>query len=517
MSTNNLDEMMRRALDIINEKEDVKDKPSVPQNLVAWEDDPRNPANAAKSAPVAAAPERKLDPLPYTDEFQRKLIALAVQDEDFRRYVKAHLEPRQFNNTDFHWAFKKIKELPDVSPFVLRQEALKHFKDVDWTDLTDARAIKIVLAQCDQPILPADADYIERTLPEFVRIQEWRFTKEVEQEFIQDPSDTNFQKTIEAMRKAREAAELVKGDSGANHKERRAARRKEVEADMGRIVPTLIPGLDKALNGGIRARQTGIYVAKTNGGKSAYLQYLAVSAAEQGKKVVLITLELSRTDIEARMDSQLTQIPYTEYESSQDEVDRQLAYITLNENIVVKEFPAGTNHTQIEAYLRQLDEMPDMLLIDYIDLMSPVEHKKFENENMKDVARDVVEMGKRLGIPIWTASQVNRAGLVEKRPQLDQIAGSIEKLFKADIVLIQYRDEDMLDDELGLWIAKSRKSKKDVGINVVTKFETMTFCDRNATLSIPLRREQMRAIKEDQEAMTAEQVNGRVRDGLSDN
>ena len=72
------------------------------------------------------------------------------------------------------------------------------------------------------------------------------------------------------------------------------------------------------------------------------------------------------------------------------------------------------NVNTIRAYLNQLksyeDFVPDVLVIDYMELLRPVREGMSEYEAQQRIAEELRGIGVEQDMLIWTATQTNRAG-----------------------------------------------------------------------------------------------------------
>ena len=84
--------------------------------------------------------------------------------------------------------------------------------------------------------------------------------------------------------------------------------------------------------------------------------------------------------------------------------------------LVIKEFPTGQATTNtILAHLRTLEAnegfVPDIIFIDYADIMKPLANFSEKRHSLTSIYEGIRGIAVELGIPIWTASQTNRAGM----------------------------------------------------------------------------------------------------------
>ncbi len=134
--------------------------------------------------------------------------------------------------------------------------------------------------------------------------------------------------------------------------------------------------------------------------------------------------------------------------------------------IDIREFPVGTNAMQLHAYLKEYylfyGHMPDLFVLDYVDLMHPNEKNidlsdqftkdKLCSEQLRDIAV-------RHNIFVVSASQLNRSAVNATHQSYDQIAGGISKINTADVYWSILMNESMkAKGEICFHFQKTRNS-----------------------------------------------------------
>lgn len=197
------------------------------------------------------------------------------------------------------------------------------------------------------------------------------------------------------------------------------------------IIPTGFPTLDAPdfLKGGSRGGELYCVSAVPGIGKTAFLGNIAVNAFLQGKKVLVVSFETSEERITERLLANLINMSTVEISNkiSTTEVDDMKVLFDKNVSSIsgelrIKEYPAREKSTNdIRAFLMDLEKYvsfkPDLIILDYILIMTPNNKNGFEEANSylryKAVAEEMRNLGISLGIPVWTASQIGRNGQAE--------------------------------------------------------------------------------------------------------
>lgn len=198
---------------------------------------------------------------------------------------------------------------------------------------------------------------------------------------------------------------------------------------------------DDMIGGGLSRTELTMFSANSGGGKSVVLANLALNLSTQGLNVLYVSLELSETMIAQRFDMMLTGIPTVAWRNNYKEIAASLEQISPHMGkLVIKRMPSGTSASTIRAYLKEFelknDYVPDVLIIDYLDIMGANERVSADNVFEKDKRsaeqlRDILFDYNMFGL---TASQQNRSAIDVEAQALHQgiIAGGISKVNTVD-------------------------------------------------------------------------------------
>lgn len=218
-------------------------------------------------------------------------------------------------------------------------------------------------------------------------------------------------------------------------------RRLKQMLETGTAIPTQWAEVDDLLFGGLMRKELLLVSANSGGGKSICLANLALNFSEQGYNVLYASLELSEQVIAQRFDTMITGISRKEWKQHTNEIAVRVQQHGQNKgHIDIKQFPVGTNAIQIRAYLKEYYLMygylPDLLVLDYVDLMHPNE----KNIDLSDLwtkdklcSEQLRDVGVQHNMAVATASQLNRSAVNATHQSHDQIAGGISKINTADV------------------------------------------------------------------------------------
>ena len=217
--------------------------------------------------------------------------------------------------------------------------------------------------------------------------------------------------------------------------------------------------MDELTGGGGGRKELGVVIAPTGVGKSMVLVHLGATAVKAGMTVVHYTLELRDTVIANRYDSCITGIPLDELMDRKDEIREYLK--DVDGNLIVKEYPTKTATTNtIRAHIEKLKQqgiIPDMIIVDYADLLKTISTRREKREELETIYEDLRAIMMENNVAGWTASQTNRTGLQAEIITMQSISEAFNKCFVADLIFSVSRTaEDKQTNGGRVYIAKNR-------------------------------------------------------------
>lgn len=248
------------------------------------------------------------------------------------------------------------------------------------------------------------------------------------------------------------------------------------EAKVGRV-PTGWGPLDEQIQGGLGPGELGLVVARPKGGKSTLLHNLGAEAVMSGRTVLHVTLENSRDVTAARYDIRF-------FGDAMEEIKRKpKSFLRLMQSLREKyagklqiaHFPTkSVTISQIAAHAATLERKPDLVLVDYADLVRPVRKRDDRYIELVEVYEDLRRMAGELAVPIWTASQANRPSVGQKVIGMDGLAGAFEKAAVMDVGISVGDDEEALRrGEMKLFVMGNRLGRDGFEIACEVDWEKM--------------------------------------------
>lgn len=218
---------------------------------------------------------------------------------------------------------------------------------------------------------------------------------------------------------------------------------KEQQAAGQLGIKTNLPGFDNYLPSGIMPGQLGVFLAYPGIGKSWMALYFAVQAWKQGKSPLVISLEMSETEVRNRVFTIMGEGLWSHRKLSSGDVELDTLKMWHAKHLQGKpEFHIISNDNGGEinpSVLRgKIDQYkPDFVIVDYLQLMSPNQKSDNETVRMKNLSRELKLMAIGEEVPIIAISSAtpDDSNDLSAVPTLGQTAWSKQIAYDADWVI----------------------------------------------------------------------------------
>jgi replicative DNA helicase len=216
------------------------------------------------------------------------------------------------------------------------------------------------------------------------------------------------------------------------------------QQELGVIgIKTGLPGFDNYLPAGIMPGQLGVFLAYPGIGKSWLALYFAVQAWKQGKTPMIISLEMSETEVRNRVFTIMGEGLWSHRKISNGEIEIDMLRKWHADKLAGKpEFHIISNDSGGEitpSVLRgKIDQYkPDFVIVDYLQLMSPNQKADSETVRMKNLSRELKLMAIGEEVPIIAISSATPDDVndLSSVPTLGQTAWSRQIAYDADWVI----------------------------------------------------------------------------------
>ena len=132
----------------------------------------------------------------------------------------------------------------------------------------------------------------------------------------------------------------------------------------------------------------------------------------------------------------------------------------LDGTLIIKEYPTKSASVQtLKNHIEKLRKRgiePDMVLVDYADLLRPVRSSGEKRHELEETYEGLRGLAQTYEFPIWTASQTNRGGLNAEVITMEAISEAFNKCFVADFIFSLSRTvQDKQSNKGSLFVAKT--------------------------------------------------------------
>ena len=300
--------------------------------------------------------------------------------------------------------------------------------------------------------IPQSSEYIKDTALDFCKKQKLKEALIKSVDLIKSSSFDEVSKIIDSA--------LKLGSDNSFGYEYLADFEKSFEKKARDPVTTGWQDIDEISKGGLGKGELGVVVAPTGAGKSMVLVHLGAQALKAGKNVLHYILELADTVVAGRYDSAITGVELKNLAVFKEKIYDEIKDLTGK--LIVKEYPTRSASIQtIKNHidkLRRRDFVPDMIIVDYGDLIKPESSRKDEKRHqLETIYEELRGLAQESECPIWTASQTNRSGLNAEVITMESISEAFNKCFVADFIFTVSRTiEDKNNNQGRIFVAKNR-------------------------------------------------------------
>jgi len=213
------------------------------------------------------------------------------------------------------------------------------------------------------------------------------------------------------------------------------------------------------LQGGLGGGDFGLIFGNPGGGKSWSLIALGGHAVKMGYNVIHYTLELGADYVGRRYDAFFTGCDVGKITKHKARVEEVIA--ELPGRLIIKEYsPGKATISTLESHIKKcidLEFKPDLIIIDYVDLLRSKRNNRERKEEIDDIYLSTKGLARELNIPIWSVSQVNRAGAKDDIIEGDKAAGSYDKIMVTDVAMsLSRKRQDKVNGTGRFHIMKNR-------------------------------------------------------------
>ena len=404
----------------------------------------------------------------YGHDFQIKVLSSLLTHKEFLVNIHDIISDEYFENPAQKWAIKEILKYYDKyhttpSLDILKVELLK--VDNEVLQLSIKEQLKLAYVTSDE-----DLEYVQEEFTNFCKNQQLKKALMSSVDLLKGGDFDGIRYLIDNALKAGQDKNL-----GHEYIKDIESRYRENSRET---VPTPWDKINNLLQGGLGNGDFGLIFGNPGGGKSWSLVALGGHAVRLGYNVLHYTLELGEDYVGKRYDAFFTQIPVNKVDSHRDKIEEIIPQ--LPGKLIIKEYPTGkATISTIESHIAKATSMgvkPDLVIIDYVDLLSSRKKNRERKDEIDDIYTSTKGLARQLDIPIWSVSQVNRAGAQDKVIQGDKAAGSYDKIMITDFCMsLSRKKEDKVNNTGRFHLMKNRYGMDGITFGVEADTSTGHF------------------------------------------
>jgi replicative DNA helicase len=383
--------------------------------------------------------------------FEERIIQALIVDHKFAEQMLEVLD-LSFFNFDYlkevaSIMFEHHKKYRSFPSFKLLAGIVK--KDIEEGIVRDQ--IMAYLVKIRKEPLNGDLEYVKDQSLDFCRKRSLACALETTLDLIEDQ---RYDQIVPVVQKALVAgSERDVGHHFIDDFEKR------MQIEIREPIPTPWEDINGITQGGPSGGDLCVLCAPTGVGKSHGLVNIGYHALMLGCNVAHYTLELGEKNIAHRYDARITGIPPEQLVDHKDQVREMLE--SVPGKLIIKAYPTkSATVLTLKSHIHKLimmDMKPDVIVLDYGDLMRSQHHYDQKRLEEESVYEDLSGLSKELNIPIWTATQTNREGLDAEVITLKHIAECFGKAMISDFFLTMARNKESTYTNIGnFFVAKSR-------------------------------------------------------------
>lgn len=467
----------------------------------------------------------KSDEFPFGENEEYAIVSLALDMPEFFSTIADHIKPEMFRQPEAREIIRNVLELNKKYGHIPPRSLIVDFIKRSLTTAHDWRPIVELL---NRKLHAKEAPMIKD------RIVSWAREKQYELLYTERAIDAFNNKKYEELNKIVEKAESINAVQYSGvwlfenldmlFTQEATERLTCGFSDLDQYMHQSSSG-----NCGPSKKEVIVWAAKTGGGKSIVMVNSGIQCARKGKNVLHITLETATIDIMRRYYGAITKIPTMTIDMIAAAKTGQLPEnqdINSLENrirndinsfknsslpdgspvgkIVIMEFEADSisinEIKQSIDFLRKTKNWsPDVVIIDYLELLIPRGSVKGDQENkeylrQKKIATEVRALAQSENLLVITATQGNRKSVMQDGKDntsvnmgLEKLSNSYDKAMPMDYVISinhPQNGQSLNEPNKGrftFYIEKNRHGPNSVSVDAVVDYNTMLVTQKSAT------------------------------------
>lgn len=234
---------------------------------------------------------------------------------------------------------------------------------------------------------------------------------------------------------------------------------------------TMIPTLNRAVEGGLQRKEIAMVVAPPGVGKSLFLANQCVQSLMENRKVLYISLEMSEDRVAQRLDSIASLLPQRKIKTDPASLIKLKERLNVFKEkfsegeLVIKELPSGSTSVHgiraLLSILRNHERFePEVIIVDYIGLLKYSDKGMAKYEAMEQIVSELRGIAQEYNCVVWTATQTNRQGRNVRLITDSELGDSYGQIRPVDLaVSLNQTREEYEEGTMRLYAMKVRNGR----------------------------------------------------------
>ena len=386
----------------------------------------------------------------YGQSYQSKVVASLISDVKFLEQVTEITKPAFFESQANQWIIGEVQHYFDEFRTSPTMEVFK----IKVGEVEDKVLKQTVVEQLKSVYLQVGAEDLPYVKKEYLTFAKNQKVKDALLKSVDLLKAGNYDKIIDTMMAASKVG--VENDLGLDYIDNFELIMEDVKRNS---VSTGWEVVDELMDGGLGPGELGVVMAPSGIGKSWFLSKIACSAVQKGLNVLHYTLELSESYVGQRYTTILTGIQTSEHKERKEEIVRKIK--NTPGRVRIKYYPPQfASSKTLSAHIEKLKASgfnPNLIIIDYADLLKSSSNRDGLYAELGGIYEELRGLSGETGIPIWTATQTNRAAIDHEVIQADSVGDSYKKVQTADFIMsVSRKTKDKLSNTGRIHIVKNR-------------------------------------------------------------
>lgn len=223
--------------------------------------------------------------------------------------------------------------------------------------------------------------------------------------------------------------------------------------------------IDKCTNG-IANGELVTIGAHSGVGKSALAINIAINSYLKGKRVLIVSREMTKEQVAERVILSNTGMSKKKYESRDFNDNDWESIIKTMEKFSTEEVKIDDKISTLQEIKRELREFkPDILVVDYVQLLTPSNSKEMRERQVAELSRELKKITSDYGIIVIQLTQLAEKGMGNYRPHGESYTRESRAIYHDSNIVIYIHnvtEEKELEQAFNKTVFKERGSLEDM-------------------------------------------------------